>query len=490
MNDNVNATPINGGTAGGPGASPGASAGASSGAASLPDVDLIASELTRTLPAQRFFADKAAGIDRLEVLVQAPVVRGVSDAPDVDVLFVRVHSGDASPAYLLPIAWGDALPAAGEDALLVAGEGVIGYDALADPAAVTALGRVLAADGALGPMELKRVAGAELAVPEKGRPMGVEQSNTSVIFDDEVMVKFFRRLHPGTNADVELLAALSAADCSSVPHLFGWVELVVDGEAYTTAMLQEFVPNSADGWSMALTSVRDIIREGDLQPEDLGTDFGVESAALGAAVAEVHDTLAATLPVRRRVSGEELVAPMRERLRHVAGIVPQVNALYDAAEAVFAKAAASVGSDGVPVQRIHGDLHLGQVLRTPRHWLLIDFEGEPSRPWDERRLPDHPMRDVAGMVRSFDYAAHYPLLTGREDSRQQRYRVGEWAQRNVGAFLDGYASTSGRDPRDDAAVLDAFILDKAIYECLYEAQNRPGWLELPLAAVSRLLDTE
>ena len=460
------------------------------GNAHLPDTDLIASELTRTLPLQRFFADKAAGIDGLEVLVQAPAVRGDAESPDADVLFVRVHAGDASPAYLVPVAWGDALPEAHEEALLVAGEGVIGYDALVDPAAVTALGRALAADGKLGPMELKRVPGADLAVPEKGRPMGVEQSNTSVIFDDEVMVKFFRRLHPGTNADVELLAALSAADCASVPRLYGWAELEVDGEAYTTAMLQEFVPNSADGWSMALTSVRDIIREGDLQPEDLGTDFGVESAALGAAVAEVHDNLAATVPVRRRASGEELVAPMRARLKHVAGLVPQVSELYDAAEKVFSRAAESVGDEGVPVQRIHGDLHLGQVLRTPRHWLLIDFEGEPSRPWDERRLPDHPLRDVAGMVRSFDYAAHYPLLTGREDSRQQRFRVAEWAEHNVGAFLEGYASTSGRDPRDDSALLDAFILDKAIYECLYEAQNRPGWLELPLAAVARLLDTE
>ncbi|MFC3849963.1 phosphotransferase [Corynebacterium hansenii] len=481
MNDNGNANPTQG-------ARGGASAGPDASGIELPDVDLIASELVRTLPAQRFFADKATGIDRLEILVREPAVRGDAESPDVDILFVRVHCGDAAPAYLLPIAWGDSLPEGHEDALLVAGEGVLGYDALVDPAAVTALGTTLAAEGALGPMTLHRVPGAELAAPEKGRPMGVEQSNTSVIYDDVVMVKFFRRLHPGTNADVELLAALSAAECWSVPHLYGWTELEVGGEAYTTSMLQEFVPNSADGWSMALTSVRDIIREGDLQPEDLGTDFGVESAALGAAVAEVHDNLAATVPVRRRVSGEELVAPMRARLEHVAGLVPQVKELYDPAEEIFAKAAASVDADGVPVQRIHGDLHLGQVLRTPRHWLLIDFEGEPSRPWDERRLPDHPLRDVAGMVRSFDYAAHYPLLTGREDSRQQRYRVHEWAERNVGAFLDGYASTSGRDPRDEAALLDAFILDKAIYECLYEAQNRPGWLELPLAAVARLLE--
>lgn len=484
MTDYGNSHPTSGDLGGG------ASAGPIGEGFTLPDADLIASELVRTLPLHRFFADKAAGIDGLDVLVHAPAVRGDTESPDVDLLFVRVHSGGASPAYLLPIAWGDALPAAHEDALLVAGEGVLGYDALVDPAAVTALGRTLAAEGALGPMMLKKVPGAELPVPEKGRPMGVEQSNTSVIFDDEVMMKVFRRLHPGVNADVELLAALSAADCASVPRLYGWAELEVDGEKYTTAMLQEFVPNSADGWSMALTSVRDIIREADLQPEDLGTAFGFEAAALGAAVAEVHENLAAAVPVRGRVSGEELVAPMRVRLAHVAGLVPQVNELYDAAEAVFEKAAESVDDDGVPVQRIHGDLHLGQVLRTPRHWLLIDFEGEPSRPWDERRLPDHPLRDVAGMVRSFDYAAHFPLLTGREDSRQQRFRVAEWADHNVDAFLEGYASTSGRDPRDEAALLDAFILDKAIYECLYEAQNRPGWLELPLAAVARLLDTE
>lgn len=475
VHDNANGLPMSDGSPTGP---------------ALPDTDLIASELTRTLPAQRFFADKAGGIDALDILVHVPVVRGVPDCPDVDLLFVRVHSGSAAPAYLLPIAWDTTLPAAHEDALLVAGEGVLGYDALVDAGAITALGRVLVTEGALGPMTLKRVAGTDLAVPAKGRAMGVEQSNTSVIFDDSVMAKFFRRLHPGTNADVELLAALSSAGCTSVPRLFGWAELEVDGEAYTTAMLQEFVPNSADGWSMALTSVRDIIREADLQPEDLGTDFGVESGALGAAVAEVHGSLAAAVPVRDRFTGAELVAPMRARLSHVAGLVPQVAELADAAEAVFARAAAAVGDDGVPVQRIHGDLHLGQVLRTPRHWLLIDFEGEPSRPWDERRLPDHPLRDVAGMVRSFDYAAHYPLLTSHDDSRQQRYRVAEWAQRNVDAFLDGYAGTSGRDPREDAALLDAFVLDKAIYECLYEAQNRPGWLELPLTAVARLLDTE
>ncbi|MBV7295758.1 phosphotransferase [Corynebacterium sp. TAE3-ERU12] len=453
-----------------------------------PDTAVIASELARTLPGHRYFADKASTLNKVEVVIQEPLLPATETHPAVDLLFVRAHVDGGTPAYQLPIAWTDRVPSCGEQAVLVDAEGLVGYDALADADVVTALGAALIKDGALGSMRMHHVpGGADIAVPESGRPMGAEQSNTSVVYDEKLMCKFFRRLHPGTNADVELLAALSAAGCTSVPRLHGWTELDIDGDVYTTAMVQEFVPNSAEGWAMALTSVRDIIREGDLQPADLGTDFASESRALGGAVASVHETLASSVPVSEKLSGEELVAPMLARLDHVAGVVPQVAEQADRVRAVYRDAAAAVGPDGVPAQRVHGDLHLGQVLRTPREWLLIDFEGEPSRPWDERRLPDHPLRDVAGMVRSFDYAAHYPLLTARENSRQHQYRVTEWAERNIDAFLDGYAQQYGADPRKNEALLTAFILDKAIYECLYEAQNRPEWLQLPLAAVQRLL---
>lgn len=459
-----------------------------------PDNDLITTELARTLPTQRWFADKAAALEGIDVLVHdqaaATFTTAAGETP-IDLLFIRVRTNTATAAYLLPVAWADRAPEGAEKAVLIDAGDVVAYDALVDPAAVTALGHTLATDHRLGSMVLKPVEGAPLQIPEAGRPMGVEQSNTSVIYDDRVMCKFFRRLHPGVNADVELLAALSTAGCESVPHLFGWTELTVGGDTYTTAMLQQFVPNSADGWAMALTSVRDLLRSLDAEVGELGTDFAAEARKLGAAVANVHRTLAAALPASRRASGEELVAPMRARLAHVAGVVPQIAAHREAAEAIFDRAAASVAAAGAPVQRIHGDLHLGQVLRTPREWLLIDFEGEPSRPWDERRLPDHPLRDVAGMIRSFDYAAHFPLLTGRFDEEQQRPRVAEWGQRNINAFLEGYADGTERDQRARAArqaLLDAFVLDKAIYECLYEAQNRPTWLTLPLAAVERLLD--
>ena len=215
----------------------------------------------------------------------------------------------------------------------------------------------------------------------KVRAMGVEQSNTSVIFDDTVMVKFFRRLHPGTNADVELLSALSRSHSDNVPRLFGWLEIDIDGEVFTTAMLQKFVLNSVDGWKLALGAVRDAVREADTDLELLGTDFALEARALGEAVGRVHHSLAAALPVNERLSGAELVAPMRTRLEFVSTVVPEIAELSDAAEAVFARAEAAVAPSGAVVQRIHGDLHLGQVLRTPRSWLLIDFEGEAFRPW-------------------------------------------------------------------------------------------------------------
>lgn len=443
--------------------------------------ETIATELATSLPKMRFFAEKSADIESVDIISAEAVVRDHPTAPDVDFFLTRVHTSLGDSLYQLPIAWSRTLPDGAEHSVLVTAEDTFGYDALVDGEAILALGQLLVDTGHLGTARLHYVPGTRLEPIETGRAMGVEQSNTSVIFNNSVMCKFFRRLHPGTNADVELLSALSQADCTAVPRLFGWTEFAIDGEGFTTAMLQEFVPNSADGWAMALTSVRDAIREPDTALELLGTDFGAESEALGEAVAAVHHSLAASLPAKRRVSGAELVAPMRERLQHVSAIVPEISELYDAAERVFAKAEQSIGAEGVVVQRIHGDLHLGQVLRTPRNWRLLDFEGEPSRPWEERRLPDHPLRDIAGMLRSFDYAAHYPLLTSREEDSEARPRVEAWADRNIEKFLAGYDATG------DSALLDAFVLDKAIYECLYEAQNRPDWLELPLTAVRKLL---
>jgi maltokinase len=340
----------------------------------------------------------------------------------------------------------------------------------------------------VGPMHFHPAGVAYIPEGLPGDVISTEQSNTSLVYGETAILKLFRRLEPGLNPDVEVHDALRRVDNPHIAPLLGYVEVDAPEpgiEPATAAMLQTFVPNASDGWRLATASVRDLYAEGDLHADEVGGDFAGESERLGAATASVHVDLATVLPTKPadREWLETVAGQMTERLDAAIQVVPQLAEHADALRRIFA-AVASSGEDVVR-QRVHGDLHLGQVLRTATGWILLDFEGEPARPLAARRELDSPLRDVAGMLRSFDYAARH-LLVEQPDDPQRAYRAQEWAERNRTAFCTGYASAGGLDPGGGSLLLRAFEADKAVYECVYEARNRPHWLMIPLTSLSRL----
>lgn len=298
------------------------------------------------------------------------------------------------------------------------------------------------------------------------RPLSGEQTNSSLIYGDSFILKVFRRVGPGVNPDLELPRALAAAGCARVPAPVAWYEAEPPGsEPLTLGVLQPYLRGSDDGWQLALRRL------------GAGADFTAEAHALGRATAEVHSALASALPTV--ALGPEqtarLAAGMTARLAATAREVPALRPYEAGLRGAFDALAASRGA-GVPAQRIHGDLHLGQTLRTlDGSWSLIDFEGEPARPLADRRRPEPAVRDIAGILRSFDYAA-----------RSHRPFAPAWADDCRAAFCEGYARTTGRDPREDPVLLRAYETDKAVYEARYESRHRPDWLHVPMAAIRRL----
>ncbi|MEO1089579.1 MAG: maltose alpha-D-glucosyltransferase [Pseudomonadota bacterium] len=358
------------------------------------------------------------------------------------------------------------------------------------------------------------------------RRLGVEQSNTSAIVDGTTVVKLFRRLHPGVHPEVEVSRFLTeVAHFEHAPALIGAVEWHGDGgESTALAVAVKFVSNQGDAWSFTLDYLDRTFEHLRSTPtpeeaEEDAThhaDYLAQAHLLGERVAGLHHALATETddpafvaePIEAAdldqwVDGalrqaEAASAEVKRRLPTTTGSVAELGARFlDARETIVAKIEAV---RRLPVQaaktRMHGDLHLGQVLVAQGDFLIIDFEGEPAAPLAERRGKSCPLRDVAGIVRSFDYAA-WSSLRRYEASDADAYDAlfapaMAWRDSAIAAFLDGYrtsiAGCASYPAEGQAeAMMNMFVLQKALYEICYEAANRPQWLEIPLRGVDSLI---
>lgn len=301
-----------------------------------------------------------------------------------------------------------------------------------------------------------------------------EQSNTTVFFGEDAVLKVFRRLVPGTNPDVEIHRALTDAGSTHVAHLIGSIE----AEGYTLAMAQQFLRTATDGWEVARASARNLLADPLLRPAESGGDFASEAARLGESLAQVHLVLAAEFGTGT-ADASAIASQMTTRLDDAVRMVPELAAHEATARAAF-EALASLAD--VPVQRVHGDLHLGQTMRTSLDWKFVDFEGEPLKTLQERVTLDSVWRDVAGMLRSFEYAGAVVARNSVEPDAAEH--AASWARRNQRAFVAAYAPDGLSE--SEMVLLTAYVVDKLIYEVIYEAHNRPGWIDIPLAGLTNL----
>jgi maltokinase len=443
--------------------------------------------LASWLPAQRWFSGKDANVRDVSITAETTLLAG---DPELRHLIVSLTVGGRIARYQVLVGLRAQLPESFRHvAIGPTADGRIAYDALHDHDLTRVLLQNLAAERIVGALSFSRDPAAVIDTGLNSIVLTGEQSNTSLIFGDAAILKVLRKLFVGCNPDLEVTSALARRGSKHVAEPLGWIETWLDGEPLLLAVLSRFVPTASDGWSLAATSVRDLYaadltRDGQrISPQQAGGDFAGEASRLGVATAELHADMAAEFGTGE-LSPQEvraLAGQMTGRLEAASAEVQELRKYEDKVRAHFA-ALADTGRP-VPVQRVHGDYHLGQVLRTPTGWVSLDFEGEPAVPLAQRRAAAPALRDVAGMLRSFDYVARHQLL-GRPGAESLRTTADQWVERSQTAFCEGYASAGGMDPLANAQLMTALMLDKAVYEVVYEARHRPAWLPIPLDSIA------
>src|SRR4051794_26149866 len=435
---------------------------------------------------QRWFASKAREVSHIEIM-DAVTLRAESPQLILCLVEARFPVG-THEAYQVPLGlrrsdegW--------EGNRIYEADGWVVYDALQDPATGRELLHAMRSNRDQDEFSFRWAGGASLGGTVDVRPVGVEQSNTSIVFGDELIMKAFRKVEPGVNPELELLRFLSALGFPHIATLAGWYEVEGRHISATLGILQEFHVGARDGWELTLDElVSD--PEGLLdRVESLGTVIGELHSALGSD--NSNPDFAPVEPSSEALS--ILYADVDEQIERVFLELPETEAVapirgrgQDVREKLSLLSHATVGGR---VIRTHGDLHLGQTMLSDRGWVVLDFEGEPARPLPERRLKRSPLRDVAGMLRSFSYAVAGSRLLRGHDAPDG------WEAQARERFLAGYnqAVDSSLLPPGQQAIeqlLAVFELEKAVYELRYELNNRPDWVAIPVAGILRLLDSE
>jgi maltokinase len=476
--------------------------------------------LTSWLPRQRWFPGRGTSLAELSVV--SDVILRAGD-PALRHLIVETQLPGGPARFQVLVGYRSDLPAELAGAVIGRHLGVTCYDALHDPELADVLLRGIIQQRLVDHVRFVRepaapaLGGSEPGRQDEpggqgepgqgliGRVLGAEQSNTSLVFGDRAILKVLRRLFPGANPDLEIADALARRGSVRVAAPYGWIETDLDGEPVLLGVLSQFLAGASDGWALALATLRGLYARHSAYGEDYLTEplpadhagnapggagpaaaelpFVAEARQLGQATAELHADMAGAFGSRAMTPAElaDLAASLHGKLSEAIAVVPalrdyetRIRAAYDAVIHL---------ARPVAVQRIHGDYHLGQVLRASQGWVALDFEGEPAVPVAVRRAPAPALRDVAGMLRSFDYAARHQLIA-RPAEQAVTALADAWVRQCQAAFCAGYAACGGIDPAGYGTLLRALTLEKAVYEVIYEHRHRPSWLPIPLGYVA------